>query len=131
MSRMSRTAAAGALLRALRGSLHEGEPGLGERLRSLPRLVRATLSGRYTGTTRARLAMLAGAALYIVSPVDLVPEMVPILGLMDDAVVVAWLAAQLLGETDGFLGWERSGVPGGDRRGPDAGPDVVQGHVVR
>jgi hypothetical protein len=44
----------------------------------------------------------------VLSPVDLVPEAVlPFIGLADDAMVVAWLAAQLLGETDGFLRWER------------------------
>jgi uncharacterized membrane protein YkvA (DUF1232 family) len=151
-----------ALVRALRGATRPGEPGLGTQLRAVPRWVAATLSGSYQGTTRGRLTALAAAALYVLSPVDLVPEAVlPFIGLADDALVVAWLAGQLLGETDGFLRWERERAAGGSAAGTDAGSrwgssrgswgswsgspsgssgpgarrpageDVVQGHVVR
>ncbi len=116
--RAVRFAALGAVWRALRASRRPGTPGVGERLRAVPRLVRATLLGRYTGTTRARLLMMAIAVAYVVSPVDLVPEIfVPILGLVDDAFVVAWLAGAVLLETERFLDWERH--------------VTVVGHVVR
>jgi len=96
-----------------------GTPGLGARLTSLPRLVRATLRGEYAGTTRARLLTLVAALLYVVSPIDLVPELLlPILGLGDDALVIGWVAAALINETESFLTWERDR----DR--------TVRGHVI-
>jgi uncharacterized membrane protein YkvA (DUF1232 family) len=115
-----RFAALGAVWRAVRAGHRPGTPGLGERLRALPRLVALTALGRYSGTTRVRLlAMLAGV-LYVLSPVDLVPELfVPLLGLVDDAFVVAWLAGSVLLETERFLDWEQQ-----QHR-------VVPGHVVR
>jgi uncharacterized membrane protein YkvA (DUF1232 family) len=62
--------------------------------------------------------LLAGV-LYVVSPVDLVPELLlPVLGLGDDALVIGWIAASVINETESFLGWERDR----DR--------TVQGHVV-
>lgn len=135
MPRTGRIAALTALVRALRGISRPGEPGLNQRLSSLPRLLRATMSGDYTGTSRGRLAMLTAAVLYVVSPVDLVPELVlPLVGLVDDAVLLSWIAATLLGETDTFLRWERG--PAG-AASSNAGPkgsardDVVPGHVVR
>jgi len=89
---------------------------MGERLGSVPRLVKATLKGEYVGTTRRRLLLLAGAVAYVVSPIDLIPEaIIPIIGLGDDAVVVSWIAASLINETEQFLSWERrrkSTVPG-------------------
>jgi hypothetical protein len=109
----SRTTALMALARALRAGPGSTEPGIGERLRALPRLVRATLSGQYSGTTRGRLVLLVVGLLYVLSPVDLIPELfLPLVGLADDAVVVTWLAGRVLAETADFLDWER-GAGGG------------------
>ena len=42
---------------------------------------------------------VAGVALYLVSPIDLIPDFIPILGVMDDIVLVpmaiAWLLKKL------------------------------------
>jgi len=52
--------------------------------------------------------MIAAALAYVVSPVDLVPELfLPLLGLGDDALVIGWIAASVINETETFLGWER------------------------
>jgi uncharacterized membrane protein YkvA (DUF1232 family) len=116
----ARFAAIGAVWRAMRAGSRRGTPGIGARLRSVPRLVAATFLGRYRGTTRARLLAMALAVVYVVSPVDLVPELfVPLLGLVDDAFVVAWLAGSVLRETERFLEWEVDQHP------------VVPGEVVR
>ena len=63
------------------------------------------MSGKYAELGRGRLAMLALAVAYLISPVDLVPE--GLLGLGDDAVVALWLGGALLVETDRYLDWER------------------------
>ena len=66
------------------------------------------MSGKYAELGRGRLAMLALALAYLVSPVDLVPEaLLGLLGLGDDAVVALWLGGAVLVETDRFLDWER------------------------
>jgi len=83
-----------------------GTPGLGRRLGAVPRMIAASLRGQYDG--KARLAMMTVAGLYIVSPVDLVPELfLTVLGLVDDAAVAVWFAGALLDETERFLEWER------------------------
>ncbi len=106
--RPQRIAAFHALWRAIVRGNRPGAPGLGDRLRSLPRMVSAALSGRYAELGRGRLAMLVLALAYLVSPVDLVPEVfLGLLGLGDDAVVALWLGGALLVETDRYLDWER------------------------
>jgi len=71
-------------------------------------MLTAALSGRYPHLGRGRLALLVLAVAYLVSPVDLVPEMVlALLGLADDAFVALWLGGAFLVETDRFLQWER------------------------
>jgi uncharacterized membrane protein YkvA (DUF1232 family) len=86
--------------------MSEGPLSFGQRVASLPGLVRDTLSGRYDGLGKGRLAMMALALAYIVSPVDLVPEaLLTIPGLMDDAAVAAWLIATLVGATSAYRTW--------------------------
>src|SRR5690606_41124025 len=86
-------------------------PPLGERMRAVPRLVRATLRRRDRYDARWRLVLMALALAYVVVPVDLLPALlVGPLGLVDDAVVVSWLVGALLSETARFLGWERQRV---------------------
>lgn len=141
---------------ALRAAARPGAPGMGERLAAVPRMARAALRGEYAGLTRGRLLGMLAALVYIVSPVDLVPEgLFTVFGLADDAMLVAWLASALVNDTEAFLHWERGlshgrqdsgqgssgqGSSGqGSGQGPwtgepqDASADVwtVQSHVVR
>jgi uncharacterized membrane protein YkvA (DUF1232 family) len=123
------------LATAIRTAARPGSPGMGERLTSLPRLVRATFTGEYPGATKGRLLMIAAALAYVLSPVDLVPEaFLAVFGLADDAMVVSWIAAALINETEGFLAWERSN-PAAQRASRSASADpaheTVRGNVVR
>jgi uncharacterized membrane protein YkvA (DUF1232 family) len=104
-----RTAALRAVWEALVGPHRHGSPGIGLRLRAVPRMVAQGLSGRYPHLAKGRLVLAVLALVYIVSPVDAIPELVlPLVGLADDALVAAWLAGVLLSETDAFLDWERT-----------------------
>ena len=95
MSRNARLASVVAVARAVRLAARPGGPSIGERAGSVPRMVRATFSGQYTGVSKGRLLLMLAAAGYIVSPIDLIPEAVaPVLGLADDALVLSWLATR-------------------------------------
>jgi uncharacterized membrane protein YkvA (DUF1232 family) len=99
------------LVTALRIATRPGSAGLGERLAALPRLVRATFTGEYAGASKGRLALMFGAAVYLLSPLNFVTAaMLPLLGLADDAVVVSWIAATVVTETEAFLRWERENL---------------------
>ena len=102
---LRRTAAFTALAKALMSGARGG-PSLGKRLAALPRMIKASTRGEYDGGLR--VAMMAAATLYVVSPVDFVPEAaLLVVGLADDAVMIAWLAGSVLSETERFLEWER------------------------
>lgn len=134
--RRSAPGAARALWTAVRLGRRRGGPRTSAVVASLPRLVPAVLSGRYTGCSRGRLLLMAGAAAYVLSPADLLPEgLLGPIGLADDAAVLAWLAGALLSEGHAFLAWEEdrrqtgaSARGGWRRRG--GRPDVVPGDVL-
>jgi uncharacterized membrane protein YkvA (DUF1232 family) len=71
-------------------------------------MLRGAVSGRYPALSRGRLGLIALGLAYLVSPVDLLPEVVlPLLGFADDGVVALWLGGAFLAETERFLAWER------------------------
>jgi uncharacterized membrane protein YkvA (DUF1232 family) len=114
---LRRRAAFRAILRAFK----PGAPGFGRRMAAIPRLVWATVRGEYDGGLR--LLTMAAASLYVVSPLDALPEAFLLaFGLIDDAVVVAWLVGALLSETERFLEWEKA---------KGRGPSVIRAHVVQ
>lgn len=107
MRRASRLKLAASAATLLRATTRPGSPTLSERVHAVPRLVRASMSGRYQGVSRGRLALVAVAVAYVVSPVDVLPELVlPVVGLADDALVISWAVRAFLEETDRFLRWE-------------------------
>jgi len=74
---------------------------------ALVRLARETIAGRYRRIPKGTVAAVLAALIYLVNPLDLVPDLVPGLGLLDDAVVVAWVIRQVRRDLDAFLAWER------------------------
>jgi uncharacterized membrane protein YkvA (DUF1232 family) len=116
---MGRVAALTTLWRALRASRRPGAPGIGAQLAAVPRMLGASLSGRYPHLARGRIVLAVLGLVYVLSPVDIMPEvLLGPFGLGDDALVTAWVVGALLGETERFLQWEQR------RR-------VVVGEVVR
>jgi uncharacterized membrane protein YkvA (DUF1232 family) len=77
-------------------------------------MLKATARGEYDGGLR--LAMMAAATAYVVSPIDAIPEAaLLVFGLVDDALMITWLAGSVLDETGRFLEWEagrRAIIPG-------------------
>ena len=126
---MSKSRRNAAFATAASAAAAEGPTSLMTRLTALPRLVRDVLTGRYPDVSRGRLALMGLALLYIVSPIDLLPEAILTLpGLVDDVAVAGWLVAAVLGATSAYLTWE--GAPSGGVADFGADSRVVPGEVV-
>ncbi|WP_413617039.1 YkvA family protein [Hymenobacter latericus] len=78
--------------------------------RSLVRLVQAYVNGSYrqieTGTIVSGLAVL----LYTLSPIDLVPDFIPVLGFLDDLSLLSWFIGKFQSEIRRFREWEATGA---------------------
>ena len=111
---------------AASAAVSDGPTGFAARVGSIPRLARDVMTGRYDGMSRGRLALMVAAVIYIVSPIDLIPEgFLSVFGLADDAMVAAWLIAGLIGATSAYRIWERGeGFGSSDAH-------TVPGYVVR
>ncbi len=81
--------------------------------------VKARMRGQYRELSTSKIVLLLAALAYIISPIDLVPELfIPLFGAADDVGVAVWLTAMLLGETERFLHWEQIGT------------DYIEGEVL-
>ncbi len=49
---------------------------------------------------------MVGGLIYVVSPVDVIPDAIPVAGVLDDAVVIAWVIKAVRDELDAFREWE-------------------------
>ncbi|MGW6497820.1 YkvA family protein [Nonomuraea angiospora] len=105
---MAKAARAAAAWRTYREVTKPGSPGLMARIRAIPRMVGAVMRGQYAGMGKGKLAMLGLGVVYILSPVDVVPDFLVMVGVVDDFGVFLWLAATLLGESGRYVEHERN-----------------------
>lgn len=61
--------------------------------------------GNYTKIPFRMVASIAGAMLYLVSPLDVVPDWVPFGGLLDDALVLAAIFALSRSDLNAYTIW--------------------------
>jgi uncharacterized membrane protein YkvA (DUF1232 family) len=76
-----------------------------ETLQTFVRLLRGWLTGAYRAP-QMTLIMAGAAILYFLNPLDLIPDNIPVLGMLDDAAVIALVARANLSELSAFRNWE-------------------------
>ncbi|AHJ95904.1 hypothetical protein Hsw_0309 [Hymenobacter swuensis DY53] len=79
-----------------------------ETLQTMLRLVRTSVSGEYTGLPTSTVVAAVAVTIYFLSPIDLIPDFIPVLGLLDDVALVAWFSTTIKEELDRFLEWEKT-----------------------
>ena len=76
-----------------------------ESLRIFFRMIRACVTGKYCAPADSIL-MVVAAVIYFLSPFDLVPDAIPVFGLIDDAAVMTCVARANLTAISNFRKWE-------------------------
>ncbi|MFG1948435.1 YkvA family protein [Nonomuraea sp. NPDC048826] len=109
---MAKAARAAAAWRTYREVTKPGSPGLMTRVRAIPRMIGAAMRGRYEGLGKGKLGLMAMGVVYMISPIDLVPDFLVLIGVADDFGVFLWLMASLLGESGRYVDWERKVITG-------------------
>ena len=70
------------------------------------RLIRAYYRGEYRAVAMTTLLIIVAAVIYVVNPLDLIPDWVPGLGFLDDAFIIAVAVRQTRQALDDFMAWE-------------------------
>lgn len=53
------------------------------------KMLKDTFTGRYKNVPFGTIAAIVGTLAYVLSPIDLIPDVIPIVGYLDDAAVLA------------------------------------------
>jgi uncharacterized membrane protein YkvA (DUF1232 family) len=77
-----------------------------DEFKTLGRLVAAYARGDYRDIPLDSLIMVIAGLVYVVSPIDLIPDFVPVAGYADDAVAVGFVIRQVHHELAAFREWE-------------------------
>jgi len=78
-----------------------------EKAKTLGRMTSAYARGHYTNIPWKSFLKILAALLYFVNPFDLIPDVVPGVGLTDDFAVLAWVYGAVQMDINKFLTWEK------------------------
>jgi uncharacterized membrane protein YkvA (DUF1232 family) len=73
---------------------------------ALLRMLRAWKDKTYTKLPKKTIIAALAALLYFVNPMDLLPDVLPLIGFIDDAAVVGLVMAAIRDDLEAFQEWE-------------------------
>jgi uncharacterized membrane protein YkvA (DUF1232 family) len=79
-------------------------------LMAMIRLIRDYHRAEYRDISEQNLQIIIAAILYFVSPFDVIPDWVPVLGHIDDAFVVSLALKSVRLDLDTFMAWETARI---------------------
>ena len=89
-------------------------PVVGGKLSNVPvmvSLVRSYAKKEYTKIPIGSIISIISALLYFVSPIDLIPDVIPVVGLLDDALVIAICWNLVEDDIEEYIRWrEKNGI---------------------
>jgi uncharacterized membrane protein YkvA (DUF1232 family) len=85
-----------------------------EQLGIVTRLLKAYASGDYRQLPWKTLIRMIAVLIYFVSPIDILPDFLPIVGLTDDIALMLWLFSGIKDDIEKFRQWEISASTSGD-----------------
>lgn len=86
-------------------------PKLGDTLSYIPTfldMLRCYITGEYREIPTGTLISICAVLLYFISPIDLIPDVIPVLGLVDDAAIVMAGLVLVKSDLDIFLNWKKN-----------------------
>ena len=81
---------------------------LNDSLRLFIRIINAYTSKEYTYVPWKTICLIVAGLIYFIYPVDLIPDFLPVSGLIDDIALIAWIYESIQDDIDNFLEWEKS-----------------------
>ncbi|WP_229214145.1 YkvA family protein [Dyadobacter flavalbus] len=73
----------------------------------LIRMIRAYASGEYKGLPWKSILSIVAVLIYFVSPIDLIPDFLPVIGITDDVALIVWLVKTFGSDIQKFSEWEK------------------------
>jgi uncharacterized membrane protein YkvA (DUF1232 family) len=79
---------------------------LKENASDIRRMLASYYEGKYKAIPWSTVVKAVLGMIYFVSFVDIIPDFIPAIGLLDDFVVIAWVVSAIRDDLDKFKNWE-------------------------
>ena len=106
------------------GSSSNPLSGVIDDLKTMFEMLKAVAKGAYR-LRKETLILVAGAVLYFVIPIDVIPDFIPVAGFLDDAAVIAWVVKTCKTEIDLFRALTTNGGGSAAHSAEPAEPSAV------
>ena len=86
-------------------------PFLAQEFKNIPTkvsMVRSYLRGNYTKIPKRTILAIVSALIYFLSPIDVVPDWIPLLGQLDDAIVIASCWNLVNKDVEDYRQWKKA-----------------------
>jgi uncharacterized membrane protein YkvA (DUF1232 family) len=97
-------------LQTLSGS-HKQINELLEHVQLFLRMIKKSFSGEYSSFSNKTLLSLVFGLLYFVTPMDVVPDFIPLLGFSDDLSIIYFIIKNFKSDIEAFKVWELNQQP--------------------
>ncbi len=81
---------------------------LNDSLRLFIRMINAYTSKQYSYVPWKTICLLVAGLIYFIYPVDLIPDFIPVTGLIDDIALIAWIYKSVQDDIEKFIEWEKN-----------------------
>ncbi len=81
-------------------------------VQTLFRLVKAWVKKEYTAIPWKSILYIIASVLYFVNPLDVIPDFIPLTGLLDDITILTFVINSVKGDIEEFKKWEISNEEG-------------------
>lgn len=78
---------------------------MGRALRLFGPMLADVVRGRYRPIPWSAILWMTAAFIYLVSPLDLIPDFLLVIGLLDDVVIVGWMLTRVDRSLDAYRLW--------------------------
>ncbi|WP_243787664.1 YkvA family protein [Saccharopolyspora gloriosae] len=87
-----------------------GSGGPVQRLRAIPTMITAPWRGGDAAVPKYQTVLWLAGLLYLIWPIDVIPDLLPLVGITDDIGVGAWLLTSLYAEAGNQVARQRSAL---------------------
>ncbi len=78
-----------------------------DKVTTLSRMVKAYFTGEYRIIPWGSIVKIIAVLIYFISPIDVIPDILPFIGLTDDLALTMWLFSSLKEDFENFEAWEQ------------------------
>ena len=83
-------------------------------------MIKAYANGSYRMIPWESMLLLVAAVVYLLMPIDLIPDFIAGLGLLDDVALLGWVMKSVSDELDAFTEWEAAKIGDEQEKGGHA-----------